>query len=79
MASDDKQPAFAAPAQEDGRHSDETSLGKGDILGQEHLDPVLNAKMHMVNNVRRNAAPRRMTDEQHTDTGMYCRPSTKSA
>jgi hypothetical protein len=29
---------------------DATSLGKGDILSQEHLDPVLNAKMHLVNN-----------------------------
>ncbi|CAD0114079.1 unnamed protein product [Aureobasidium uvarum] len=30
---------------------DETSsLGKGDILGAEHVDPVLNAKMHLVNN-----------------------------
>lgn len=28
------------------------SLGKGDILGLEHTDPVLNAKMHLVNNVR---------------------------
>lgn len=29
---------------------DTSSLGKGDVLGQEHVDPVLNAKMHMVNN-----------------------------
>ena len=29
---------------------DLSSLGKGDILGQESLDPVLNAKMHLVNN-----------------------------
>lgn len=29
------------------------SSGKGDILGQEHTDPVLNAKMHLVNNVSR--------------------------
>lgn len=28
------------------------SPGKGDILGLEHTDPVLNAKMHLVNNVR---------------------------
>lgn len=30
---------------------DETrSFGKGDVLGLEHVDPVLNAKMHLVNN-----------------------------
>lgn len=28
-----------------------SSLGKGDILSREHIDPVLNAKMHLVNNV----------------------------
>ena len=27
-----------------------SSLGKGDVLGLEHTDPVLNAKMHLVNN-----------------------------
>lgn len=33
-------------------HDDDVySLGKGDILQQEHTDPVLNAKMHLVNNV----------------------------
>lgn len=32
--------------------SDETSsLGKGDILSREHTDPVLSAKMHLINNV----------------------------
>lgn len=33
-------------------HSDDetSSLGKGDILGAEHVDLVLNAKMHLVNN-----------------------------
>jgi hypothetical protein len=30
---------------------DGTSIGKGDILRLEHTDPVLNAKMHLVNNV----------------------------
>lgn len=30
---------------------DDSSLGKGDILSQEHTDPVLNAKMHLINNV----------------------------
>ena len=29
---------------------DTSSLGKGDILESEHVDPVLNAKMHLVNN-----------------------------
>jgi len=29
---------------------DTSSLGKGDILSLEHTDPVLNAKMHLVNN-----------------------------
>lgn len=27
-----------------------SSLGKGDILQLEHTDPVLNAKMHLINN-----------------------------
>lgn len=27
-----------------------TSIGKGDLLSLEHVDPVLNAKMHLVNN-----------------------------
>jgi hypothetical protein len=31
-------------------YDDPSSLGKGDILQQEHTDPVLNAKMHLVNN-----------------------------
>jgi hypothetical protein len=26
-------------------------LGKGDILGNEHTDPVLSQKMHLINNV----------------------------
>ena len=30
---------------------DAVSFGKGDILQLEHLDPALNAKMHLVNNV----------------------------
>lgn len=31
-------------------HDDEaSSLGKGDILGAEHVDLILNAKMHLVN------------------------------
>ena len=32
-------------------NSDVTSLGKSDILGREAVDPVLNAKMHLVNDV----------------------------
>ncbi|KAJ4340217.1 Filamentous Growth Regulator [Ascochyta clinopodiicola] len=31
-------------------NDDGSSLGKGDILSQEHTDPVLNTKMHLVNN-----------------------------
>jgi hypothetical protein len=31
--------------------SDGSSLGKGDILSNEHTDPVLSAKMHLINNV----------------------------
>lgn len=30
--------------------SDAASVGKRDILQLEHTDPVLNAKMHLVNN-----------------------------
>lgn len=30
---------------------DSISIAKGDLLGQEHVDPVLNAKMHLVNDV----------------------------
>ncbi|KAJ4358693.1 Filamentous Growth Regulator [Didymosphaeria variabile] len=30
--------------------NDDVSVGRGDILSQEHIDPVLNAKMHLVNN-----------------------------
>lgn len=29
---------------------DASSLGKHDLLSLEHTDPVLNAKMHLVNN-----------------------------
>ena len=32
-------------------NDDGSSLGKGDILSREHTDPVLNAKMHLINNV----------------------------
>lgn len=30
--------------------SETASIGKGDLLSHEHVDPVLNAKMHLVNN-----------------------------
>jgi len=29
---------------------DRISVGEGDLLGLEHTDPVLNGKMHLVNN-----------------------------
>ncbi|KAF2485868.1 major facilitator superfamily domain-containing protein [Neohortaea acidophila] len=29
---------------------DNVSIGKGDLLSQEHVDPVLDAKMHLINN-----------------------------
>jgi hypothetical protein len=29
---------------------DSSSLGKGDILQREHVNPILNAKMHLINN-----------------------------
>ncbi|KAH3920849.1 hypothetical protein HBI56_010940 [Parastagonospora nodorum] len=35
---------------EDGQVDDSSSLGKGDILQQEHVNPILNAKMHLINN-----------------------------
>ncbi|KAI7085392.1 MFS general substrate transporter [Hortaea werneckii] len=49
---EDKQPYAAAPATSIPSHdaSDEISLQKGDLLGQESTNPVLNAKMHLVNN-----------------------------
>ncbi|RMY70845.1 hypothetical protein D0863_05523 [Hortaea werneckii] len=49
---EDKQPYGTAPATSIPSHdaSDEISMQKGDILGQESTDPVLNAKMHLVNN-----------------------------
>ena len=32
------------------RHSSDESVQKGDLLSLEHVDPALNAKMHLVNN-----------------------------
>lgn len=45
--SEDKQPYATAPATSIPSHdaSDEISMQKGDLLGQESTDPVLNAKM----------------------------------
>ncbi|KAG9693211.1 MFS general substrate transporter, partial [Aureobasidium melanogenum] len=41
----------AQPRPINAQSDDETlSLGKGDILGSEHVDSILNAKMHLVNN-----------------------------
>jgi hypothetical protein len=42
---DDKAPGYAA----DPETVETSSLSKGDVLGLEHVDPVLNAKMHLVN------------------------------
>lgn len=36
---------------------DTVSLGKGDILSLENTDPVLNAKMHLINNVSTIGSP----------------------
>lgn len=38
------------PIHDDALNSDEVSLQKGDLLDLESVDPVLNAKMHLVNN-----------------------------
>jgi MFS family permease len=45
---DEKPPAYnQAPDLE--RHSSDESIQKGDLLSLEHVDPALNAKMHLVN------------------------------
>ena len=49
--------------------SDESSLGKDDILSREHIDLVLNAKMHLVNNVS-------MTCLKKKKRAEYCRIGT---
>jgi len=46
----DKKPASLRDI-EAASNNDATSFGKGDILQLEHVNPVLNAKMHLVNNV----------------------------
>jgi hypothetical protein len=38
-----------APDLQDVESLETSSLRKGDVLSLEHTDPVLNAKMHMVN------------------------------
>lgn len=45
----EKNPEMGAPDELEPRTSDEISIKHGDLLGQEHVDPVLNAKMHLVN------------------------------
>lgn len=47
MAIDDKH----AKVHDAEAYSETSSLDKGDLLSREHLDPVLNAKMHLVNDV----------------------------
>lgn len=53
MASPEKKPTtlYDSPARDPESAPDAASLssGKADILSQEHLDPVLNAKMHLIN------------------------------
>jgi len=39
------------PAEDVEQQSSHVSVEKNDLLQQEHTDPVLNAKMHLVNNV----------------------------
>lgn len=43
-------PVDKNPSRDDDRLSD-TTQSKQDLLGREDVDPVLNAKMHLVNNV----------------------------
>ena len=38
------------PIHDDAPISDDASIQKGDLLDLESVDPVLNAKMHLVNN-----------------------------
>ncbi|KAF2021626.1 membrane transporter [Aaosphaeria arxii CBS 175.79] len=47
---DDKKVSPAQDVDPERLSEDNTSIGKGDILQQEHTDPVLNAKMHLINN-----------------------------
>ena len=47
---DDKEIVLGRDVENHATYDDTSSLGKGDILQLEHTDPVLNAKMHLVNN-----------------------------
>jgi hypothetical protein len=59
MAADDTKEKSSGEAEE-ARDVELASLGgKGDVLGAEHTDPALNAKMHLVNNVRLGPSPTR--------------------
>lgn len=49
LSDKDKGHSVSPPAYEHAL-SDDVSLGKGDLLSLESLDPVLNAKMHLINN-----------------------------
>ena len=54
---------------------DDLSVGKGDLLSQEHVDPVINAKMHLVNDVRISS----VAMGSFTNLENCRRPLTKSA
>lgn len=41
---------MSQPIHDDAPASDDVSIQKGDLLDLESVDPVLNAKMHLVNN-----------------------------
>lgn len=46
---DEKESETKVPVEKDVESLETTSVKKGDILSLEHVDPVLNAKMHLVN------------------------------
>jgi hypothetical protein len=50
IVADDKRVQEPDPERQNSADSDIVSIGKGDILQLEHTDPVLNAKMHLINN-----------------------------
>ena len=49
MDSDQEKKVFDEGRPEFERHSSDESIQKGDLLSLEHVDPALNAKMHLVN------------------------------
>lgn len=51
MASEPDKKIVEGTADVERASEDAVSFGKGDLLQLEHTDPVLNAKMHLVNNV----------------------------